>query len=137
MYENYLTDLAYFSKLDAAPSLKFATDPVTVTKVLSYLTSLYHALSTETDYLWGSSYSAAAPFRDIATDACLFTTCTNQYWSHKSAQSKSGEIWFNTATQPCCGYCTVYAGGVQLYYWPTPNPTPSVTAYRLPDNYTL
>ena len=137
MYENWLTDDAYFQKVAADPSLKFATDPAVVTKVYSYLTSLYTAISSETEYLWGPSYEAAAPFREIATDACLFTTCTNQYWSHKSASSTDGNLWFNQATSPCCGSCTVYAGGVQLFYWPTPNPTPSVTAYLLPDNYTL
>jgi hypothetical protein len=137
MVENFLTDDAYFQKVDAAPSLVFATDPVVVTKVHSYLTSLYTAISTEGEYLWGTEWEAIAPFVEIATNPCLFSTCTSQYWSHKSASSKPGNLWFNEATSPCCGSCTVYAGGVQLYYWPTPNPTPSVTAYRLPDNYTL
>ena len=137
MYEKFLTDEAYFEKIDAAPSLKFATDPVTVSRVYSYLNSLYTALATEDEYLNGASWEGIAPFVPLATDPCLFSTCTSQYWSHKSASSEPGNLWFNKATSPCCGSCTVYAGGVQLFYWPTPNPTPSITAYRLPDNYTL
>jgi hypothetical protein len=129
MYENFLSDDAYFQRVNADPALKFATDPSIVSKVDSYVTSLYHALATERTYLWGAAFEAAAPFYQT-TDPCLFTTCTNQYWSHKSASSSTGEVWFNTADPPCCGNCVVQAGGVQLYYWPTPNPTPSVTAYE-------
>ena len=129
MCENFLTDDAYFQKVYADPALKFATDPSIFSKVDSYITSLYHALATESTYLRGAAFEAAAPFYQT-TDPCLFTTCTNQYWSHKSASSSKGEVWFNTADPPCCGDCVVIAGGVELYYWPTPNPTPSVTAYE-------
>jgi hypothetical protein len=105
-----------FPKSCCSSSLKFATDPAVVTKVYSYLTSPYTALSSETEYLWGPSDEAAAPFREIATDACLFTTCTSQDWSHKFAYSSDGKLWFNQATSACCGSCIVYAGGVQLFY---------------------
>jgi hypothetical protein len=105
-----------FQNAAAAPSLKFATDPAVVTKVYSYLTSLYSALSSETEYSCGPSYEAATPFREIATDSCLFTTCTTQYWSHKSSSSTDGNLWFNQATSPCC---TKARGGKNrpFFYW--------------------
>jgi hypothetical protein len=128
MYNNFLRDDAEFERVAAASTLIHATDPAVVSKVLSYFTSLYSATASEVSYLYGPSYEGALDFFQT-TDPCLFTTCTNQYWSHKSASSTG--VWFNTAAPPCCGECTVYADGVQLFYWPTPNPTPSVTAYQL------
>jgi hypothetical protein len=128
MWNNLLTDDAEFERVAAASSLVDATDPAVVSKVESYLTSLYSAVASEESYLHGPSYEAAVTFFQT-TDPCLFTTCTDQYWSHKSASSTG--VWYNTAAPPCCGQCTVNAFGVQLYYWPTPNPTPSVTAYEI------
>jgi hypothetical protein len=39
--------------------------------------------------------------------------------------------------EPCCGNCTLYGGDVQIYYWPTPAPTPGVTKLVNEANFTL
>ncbi len=45
--------------------------------------------------------------------------------------------WSFTATQPCCLNCTLWGGNVQVYYWPTPAPTPSVSALVNSAGFTL
>jgi hypothetical protein len=141
MAEKASVDVAEWYRLGAASLIDLVTDSATFTRLLSAYYSLESAYNTEWDYLYGTSWSADFMYLDVATtDPCLFKTCTNQYWSQKSASSISGELFYPSLSSPCCGSCTIYADGVSLLYWPTPNPTPSVTAYQFkvgtPKNYT-
>jgi hypothetical protein len=47
--------------------------------------------------------------------------------------------WYYTASPPCCLSCTVFGGGgaVQVFYWPTPAPTPGVSTLVNSANFTL
>lgn len=126
------TDAALFEKLFAGSTFsnKAASS--------SYMTSLHYAMQSEKEFLWGTDGDAAINFRDMMTDGCLFTTCTNQYWSQSSSfvrEKDPGLFWY-TASKPCCGECTIYAHGVQLSYWPTPAPTPPVTKLVDSHNHT-
>jgi hypothetical protein len=137
MFEKYYTDEQELYRVYAQSSLLRATDPVIISRLDSGISSLVTAFQTEQLYINGPSAEADFLYYALGeTDPCLFKTCTNQYWSHKSASSTSGQLWGNIADPPCCGDCTVYANGVQLFYWPTPNPVPSVTAYAI-GNFTL
>ena len=47
------------------------------------------------------------------------------------------EDWSFTASPPCCLDCTLFGGTVSVYAWPTPAPTPGVTALVNNEGYTL
>jgi len=42
-----------------------------------------------------------------------------------------------TVSTPCCLQCTLFGGTVQVFYWPTPAPSPPVTALVNTAGYTL
>jgi hypothetical protein len=97
----------------------------------SYFSSVYAAFQSDVSYVWGPGGAAVLNFQApvFTTNGCLFTTCTNQYFSQKSsfvAASPSG-FFFYTAQPPCCGQCTISGAAVQLAYWPTPAPSPPTT----------
>lgn len=45
--------------------------------------------------------------------------------------------WTFTASSPCCSTCSLSGGNVQVQYWPTPAPTPNVTALVDENGFTL
>jgi hypothetical protein len=48
--------------------------------------------------------------------------------------------WFNFVPKEgsgCCLNCTLYGGNVQVYYWPTPAPTPAASILVNEANFTL
>jgi hypothetical protein len=50
------------------------------------------------------------------------------------------EDWFTfvpKAGSGCCLNCTLYGGNVQVYYWPTPAPTPAASILVNEANFTL
>jgi len=47
------------------------------------------------------------------------------------------ENWYYTATPPCCLNCTLFGGNVQVYYWPTPAPSPPVSRLVNAAGFTL
>ncbi|KUJ18980.1 uncharacterized protein LY89DRAFT_668019 [Mollisia scopiformis] len=127
------TDIALFEKVLAGST--FSNSAASE----SYMTSLYYALKSEREFLWGSAGDAAVNFQDLMTDGCLFTTCTNQYSSESLSFTSAGDsgLFYYSASTPCCGQCTIYAEGVQLSYWPTPAPTPPVTKLVDSQNHTF
>lgn len=45
--------------------------------------------------------------------------------------------WDFVASPPCCSSCTLFGGTVQVYFWPTPAPSPPVSILTNTDNFTL
>lgn len=82
------------------------------------------------------------PFETL-TDPLLASKCGAQWSAELSDYIQSGRIttdspgqpalyasdWNFTPKPPCCGQCSVFDGmSADLNYWPTPAPTPAVTA---------
>jgi hypothetical protein len=47
------------------------------------------------------------------------------------------DTWTYTAEPPCCLGCTLFGGSVQVYYWPTPASSPSVSTLVNSAGFTL
>jgi hypothetical protein len=83
-------DIAKLFKIEVSTSLSSITDLVTLSWLSSYWPSLYSAWSTERKELRGkiTAWEVDFNYLNIATtDPYLLKTCTDQYWSHKSAPS--------------------------------------------------
>jgi hypothetical protein len=64
--------------------------------------------------------------------------CIQQYILGAAELHLTNPSAFYTPKSPCCGGCTVFGGGVQVSYWPTPNPNPGLTKLVDPNtNLTL
>ena len=76
--------------------------------------------------------------------SAIITTQTVTY-SDQSEVAYTTEAWVHfeggfsyKAAEPCCYNCSLYGGNVQVYYWPTPAPTPGVTKLvDIANNFTL
>lgn len=81
------------------------------------------------------------PFTTWA-DPSLASKCGAQWSADSSKYIQSGRItryatgqpalyakeWIFTPKPPCCGQCSIGGMSAELRYWPTPAPTPAVTA---------
>jgi hypothetical protein len=75
----------------------------------------------------------------------IITTQTVTYSDQVSELPYTTEAWVHfdggfsyKAAEPCCYNCSLYGGDVQVYYWPTPAPTPGVTKLvNAANNFTL
>ena len=47
------------------------------------------------------------------------------------------ESWDYVASKQCCLNCTLFGENVQVYFWPTPAPSPLVSTLINANNYTL
>lgn len=106
---------------------------------------------------WHLGYSD--PYSSM-TDASLRTQCLLQFSKGYSSFLATGSVasahttWYNTdnwyvespsyaddwtftASSPCCSKCSLSGGNVQVQYWPTPAPTPNVTALVDENGFTL
>ena len=85
---------------------------------------LYGINASEKDYclsLEKSNYSSWAVVNPTLTTIVGYSSTFTTF-------VRSPSQWSPTLTQPCCGtLCQIFASGVQLYFWPTPAPYPSVT----------
>lgn len=75
-----LTDLANWEEVNGG-AITFSD----VAATSSYLTSLYSKVQSEATYLYGTEAGAVMAGEDFTTDGCLFTSCTNQYYSESSS----------------------------------------------------
>ena len=113
------------------------------------------ATLTYSGYIPGRSGAVHAVYGDpysSVSDVQLRSLCASQFSSDYSDFIKTGSIvpkyttsnhyvqpayynesWTFVATSPCCQTCYLSGGNVQVQYWPTPAPTPPVTA--LVDDY--
>ena len=75
--------------------------------------------------------------------------CGLEFWS-ASASSSMASMVSNASSNsdtvtdysfqpktPCCGQCTVYPHRAELLFWPTPNPSPQITALTDSNHQTL
>lgn len=81
------------------------------------------------------------PFTTLA-DPSLASKCGAQWSAESSKYIQTGRItryatgqpalyaqqWIFTIKSPCCGQCSIDGMSAELRYWPTPAPTPAVTA---------
>lgn len=80
------------------------------------------------------------PFTTL-TDPSLASKCGAQWSAESSEYIQSGRIttysgqparyadqWNYIPKSPCCGQCSIDGMSAELRYWPTPAPTPAVTA---------
>lgn len=81
------------------------------------------------------------PFTTLS-DPFLASKCGAQWSADSSKYIQSGRItryatgqpalyakeWIFTPKPPCCGQCSIDGMSAELRYWPTPAPTPEVTA---------
>lgn len=131
---------AYFNSqyiklnIDLGNLERYADSPITNT--VAYESLLFAELSTlsaDIDSLYGSVGHGVLSFQNIATtDPCLFSTCLASYLAESSVIAPLlppgvFDFGYYTASPPCCGQCTITASGVQIAYWPTPAPIPSVS----------
>lgn len=85
-------------------------------------------MATDPAYYYDNTYIVQTT--DNIGDVSLYTTTTTT-WARFQDQM------FFTPSAPCCLNCTLYGGTVQVYYWPTPAPSPPVTALVDSSNFTL
>ena len=46
-------------------------------------------------------------------------------------------VWSPTITPPCCNtFCDISAASAQMFYWPTPAPSPGISTLVGPDGFT-
>jgi hypothetical protein len=103
----------------------------------SHYSSLFTSRESILSSLWGTNGDAVYTLGDAVSDSCQFSICSKQLQAQKSKwNAKHTDIFVYQAKKPCCGYCTVGGAAVQVAYWPTPAPTPHVTALVDSDNYT-
>lgn len=92
-----------------------------------------------TDYIENTVFFSEAP-TDNNVYRTIFQTISTITTDDPVATDSPSSGWsiFNpTMSAPCCLNCTVFGGNAQVYYWPTPGPTPHIS--RLVDDagYTL
>lgn len=120
-----------FARYNGLPAT--AINPEVFLQLVSIFTSVQHEVASTL----GSSGYAYLNFPGF-TDPCLLSTCVNQFiaqGSSATAANPSG-LWIYQAQPPCCGTCSIYANNVELAYWPTPAPTPPITALVNKNNFT-
>lgn len=81
------------------------------------------------------------PFTTLS-DPVLASKCGAEWSAESSKYIQTGRItryatrqltmyaenWIFTPKPPCCGQCTIDGMSAELRFWPTPAPTPEVTA---------
>jgi hypothetical protein len=85
-------------------------------------------MATAAVYYFGNTYVVQTT--DNKGDVSSYTTAT-------TTSARFQDEMFFTPSAPCCLNCTLYGGTVQVYYWPTPAPSPPVTALVDSSNFTL
>ncbi len=83
--------------------------------------------------LCASQYSAGYS-NFIKTGSIVAEYTTSDYYVQPAYYNES---WQFVATSPCCQTCYLSGGNVQVQYWPTPAPTPAVTALVNSNGFTL
>ncbi len=80
-----------------------------------------------------SSWEATAPITSFGF------TATDEEGKPVQTESYVQYVDFFTFAPPtgCCLNCTLYGGNVQVYYWPTPAPTPAVSTLVNDVGFTL
>jgi hypothetical protein len=96
------------------------------------------------------------PYNIVPPNATLASICNAQWTSQNSgyltsaAYTHQGDYCYPvgiqyslvdplpvTPVEPCCLNCTIYGGNVQVYYWPTPAPTPGFSTLTTSAGFTL
>jgi hypothetical protein len=129
---SYWAEQTKIRKLDATMNAVFQQTITNTPAFWSEYTSLYYDLQSAVSSVWECYIDGNDQFQTMAlSNPCLFKTCRNQFLSQSSSfvsASPDNPIFWYTAEPPCCGQCSVYGDGVEVEYWPTPAPSPPVTA---------
>lgn len=89
-----------------------------------FITFADQSLASQCGLSWSSEYS-----NYIATGAITTFYPGGPKWYYPE--------WSFTIKPPCCGVCQIDGVSVELSYWPTPAPTPAVTALVNDVGFTL
>lgn len=86
-------------------------------------------LSSQCSLQWSSAFSKYIATGLITTEVFTVLNTTTSYKLYEN-------IYRFSATSPCCLACQLEANNAQVLFWPTPAPTPGVSALVDPTGFT-
>ena len=95
----------------------------------SYCSSLFVSSSSHYSSTVALTSTTVAPYT-------LLATATTELVREEVYVYNQGRFSYSPSA-PCCLNCTLFGGTVQVYYWPTPAPSPPVTKLVNAANFTL